>query len=243
MLFWATGLGPTMSARRAPPSASSRRAASMRETREPDRTSAQTAGRRVTQDHATRMAWSARPSDTPPVGSSPTVHRPGACSGPGCALHSRPWLLPRRVQPVAQGPALTARAGRWQSPWPPACVHEESHVVSCFEHRRHQLPRPRHPLTERPGESLEAPACRRPTCSIARPAGHFTAVLARVRAPACCILLTTEGDPLLLRRAVADRRGLETPADDLLITSGSQQGVVAQALLVRGGTAVFRPGR
>ena len=81
-------------------------------------------------------------------------------------------------------------------------------------------------LTERPGVVSFAGGLPAPDLfDRAGLQAAFTAVLAEDSGARALQYSTTEGDPLL-RRLVAQRlteRGLETAADDLLITSGSQQ--------------------
>jgi 2-aminoadipate transaminase len=94
-------------------------------------------------------------------------------------------------------------------------------------------------LTERPGVISFAGGL--PACDLFDRAGlqaAFTAVLAEDCGARALQYSTTEGDPLL-RRLIAQRlteRGLETVAEDLLITSGSQQALtlVAGVLLHAG---------
>ncbi len=94
-------------------------------------------------------------------------------------------------------------------------------------------------LTERPGVVSFAGGLPAPDLfDRAGLQAAFTAVLAEGSGARALQYSTTEGDPLL-RRLVAQRltgRGLETAADDLLITSGSQQALtlVAAVLLEPG---------
>lgn len=94
-------------------------------------------------------------------------------------------------------------------------------------------------LTERPGVVSFAGGLPAPDLfDRAGLQAAFTAVLAEGSGARALQYSTTEGDPLL-RRLIAQRlteRGLETAADDLLITSGSQQALtlVAAVLLEPG---------
>jgi 2-aminoadipate transaminase len=94
-------------------------------------------------------------------------------------------------------------------------------------------------LTERPGVVSFAGGLPAPDLfDRAGLQAAFTAVLAEGSGARALQYSTTEGDPLL-RRLIAQRlteRGLETGADDLLITSGSQQALtlVASVLLEPG---------
>jgi 2-aminoadipate transaminase len=94
-------------------------------------------------------------------------------------------------------------------------------------------------LTERPGVVSFAGGLPAPDLfDRAGLQAAFTAVLAEGSGARVLQYSTTEGDPLL-RRLIAERmteRGLETAADDLLITSGSQQALtlVAAVLLEPG---------
>lgn len=94
-------------------------------------------------------------------------------------------------------------------------------------------------LTERPGVISFAGGLPAPDLfDVAGLRKAFTAVLADDSGGRALQYSTTEGDPLL-RRLVAERlsgRGLETSAEDLLVTSGSQQALtlIAAVLLEPG---------
>ena len=98
-------------------------------------------------------------------------------------------------------------------------------------------------LTERPGVVSFAGGL--PAPDLFDRAGlqeAFTAVLGEDSGARVLQYSTTEGDPLL-RRLVAQRlteRGLETAADDLLVTSGSQQALtLVAAVLLQAGDRVL----
>lgn len=98
-------------------------------------------------------------------------------------------------------------------------------------------------LTERPGVVSFAGGLPAPDLfDRAGLQAAFTAVLAEDTGARALQYSTTEGDPLL-RRLVAQRlteRGLPTGADDLLITSGSQQALtLVAAVLLRPGDRVL----
>jgi 2-aminoadipate transaminase len=98
-------------------------------------------------------------------------------------------------------------------------------------------------LTERPGVVSFAGGLPAPDLfDRAGLQAAFTAVLAEGSGARVLQYSTTEGDPLL-RRLIAQRlteRGLETGADDLLITSGSQQALtLVAAVLLQPGDRVL----
>ncbi len=98
-------------------------------------------------------------------------------------------------------------------------------------------------LTERPGVISFAGGLPAPDLfDRAGLQAAFTAVLAEDGGARALQYSTTEGDPLL-RRLIAQRltgRGLETAADDLLITSGSQQALtLVAAILLEPGDRVL----
>jgi 2-aminoadipate transaminase len=92
-------------------------------------------------------------------------------------------------------------------------------------------------LTERPGVVSFAGGLPAPDLfDRAGLQAAFTAVLAEDSGARALQYSTTEGDPLL-RRLIAERltgRGLATAADDLLITSGSQQALTLVAAVLLG---------
>jgi 2-aminoadipate transaminase len=98
-------------------------------------------------------------------------------------------------------------------------------------------------LTERPGVVSFAGGLPAPDLfDRAGLQAAFTEVLAEGSGARALQYSTTEGDPLL-RRLVAERlteRGLQTAADDLLITSGSQQALtLVAAVLLQAGDRVL----
>jgi 2-aminoadipate transaminase len=98
-------------------------------------------------------------------------------------------------------------------------------------------------LTERPGVVSFAGGLPAPDLfDRAGLQAAFTAVLGEESGARALQYSTTEGDPLL-RRLVAQRlteRGLDTAADDLLITSGSQQALtLVAAVLLEAGDRVL----
>jgi 2-aminoadipate transaminase len=98
-------------------------------------------------------------------------------------------------------------------------------------------------LTERPGVVSFAGGLPAPDLfDVAGLRAAFTAVLAEDSGARALQYSTTEGDPLL-RRLVAERltqRGLDTTADDLLITSGSQQALtLVSGVLLQPGDRVL----
>ena len=98
-------------------------------------------------------------------------------------------------------------------------------------------------LTERPGVVSFAGGLPAPDLfDRAGLQSAFTTVLSEDSGPRALQYSTTEGDPLL-RRLVADRlseRGLQTTAEDLLITSGSQQALsLVAAVLLEAGDRVL----
>jgi 2-aminoadipate transaminase len=98
-------------------------------------------------------------------------------------------------------------------------------------------------LTERPGVVSFAGGLPAPDLfDRAGLQAAFTEVLVEGSGARALQYSTTEGDPLL-RRLVAERlteRGLQTAADDLLITSGSQQALtLVAAVLLQAGDRVL----